>query len=198
MITKERTKIVNIVENADRIAERAHASIDQRRKWGSENLPYIVHPRSVAAKVKTLPGATDVDVAAALLHDVIEDVAIKLGNIKEYEDEIREACGEEVLALVWELTSPSEFPEWDGKSREEKRAVDWPHLEHASNRAKRLKLVDRYDNLKDYRNAPKGYMIRKYLPESHMVVKICRVADEDMAKELEKRIEEAEAYFKKN
>jgi (p)ppGpp synthase/HD superfamily hydrolase len=187
----------NIVENADRIAEFAHGRIDQRRKWGTENLPYIVHPRSVAAKVRTMPGMTDVDVAAALTHDVLEDVAFKLGLVEEYEDEIREACGQEVLDLVWDLTSPSERPEWEGKPRDEKRAADLPHLLAASDRAKRIKMVDRWDNLKDYKNAPRRYMVSKYLPESRQLLGHIGYVDEVMAKELKDRIEEAESYFRK-
>ena len=189
--------MIAIVEKADEIAERAHRSIDQRRKWGLEDQPYIVHPRRVAAKVKTLAGVNQEDEAAALLHDVIEDVALKGNLVKEYEREIRDGCGDVVLALVWELTSPSEHPGWEGKSRAEKRAVDWAHLEHVSDRAKRLKMVDRWDNLSDYRNAPRKYMVQKYLPESRHLLGMCRHVDEAMAKELEALIEEAEAYFKR-
>ena len=129
--------------------------------------------------------------------DVIEDVAIKLSLVKEYEREIRDACGDEVLALAWELTSPSEGLEWEGKSRAEKRVADWAHLSHVSDRAKRLKMVDRWDNLGDYKYAPRKYMVQKYLPESRHLLGLCRHVDEEMGKELEARIEEAEAFFKK-
>lgn len=188
--------IMNIEENADRIAERAHASIDQRRKWGN-NDPYIVHPRRVAAKVKSLPGTNSVDVAAAKLHDLVEDVAIKLNKVAEYEAEIREQCGEEVLALVWELTSPSEGLGWEKKSREEKRVADWEHLRKVSDRAKRIKMCDRLDNLSDYKDAPRKYLMNKYLPESRVLLNICRYVDEILAKELEDIIEEAEAYVRR-
>lgn len=189
---------MSIVEKADKIAERAHASIDQRRKWGLENLPYIVHPRRVAAKVKSLPGTNEVDEAAALLHDVIEDVAIKLNLVKEYEDEIRRECGDDTLALVWELTSPSEGKGWEGKSRAEKRVADWAHLATVSDRAKRTKMCDRLDNLGDYKHAPRKYMVQKYLPESRHLLGMCRYVDEALGKELEALIEEAEAYFQKH
>jgi len=187
--------MISIVEKADEIAEKAHRSINQRRKWGQENQPYIVHPRRVAAKVRSLAGMTEVDEAAALLHDVIEDVAIKEGLVEKYETEIRDECGEEVLALVWELTSPSENLGWESKSRAEKRAADWEHLSHVSDRAKRLKMIDRWDNLSDYKKAPRKYMTQKYLPESRHLLSLCRHVDEAMGRELECLIEEAEAYF---
>lgn len=189
---------MSIAEKADKIMERAHGSIDQRRKWGPNNDPYEVHPRRVTAKIKILPGTNEVDEAACELHDVLEDVAIKLGKVKEYEDEIRRECGEEVLALVWELTNPSDGPGWEHKSRAEKRVADWAHLAGVSDRAKRIKMVDRWDNLGDYKYAPRKYMVQKYLPESRHLLGMCRYVDEEMGKELEARIEEAEAYFQKH
>lgn len=189
---------MNIVENADRIAERAHASIGQVRKWSEGGItPYIVHPRRVAAKVKTLKGATDVDIAAALQHDVIEDVAIKLNQVREYSEEIGRECGQDVLNLVLELTNPTEGPEWEGRSRAEKRAADWEHLAQVSDRAKRIKMCDLLDNLSDYKQAPHRYMVQKYLPESRHLLGMCRYVDEQLGKELEDLIEEAENYFRR-
>src|SRR4051812_22501753 len=54
---------------ADRIATEAHEG--QLRKWCA--VPYVTHPRRVAALVAGLDGTNEVDVAAALLHDVVED-----------------------------------------------------------------------------------------------------------------------------
>lgn len=176
---------MSIIENAKRIAERAHAH--QRRKWGSQP-PYIVHPARVAAKVATLSGATDEDVAAAWLHDVIEDVAIPTNTLEEYRQEIREACGEVVLQLVLELTNPTEGPEWAGRSRAEKRAKDWEHLAQISDRAKRIKLCDRLDNISDMGHAPKR-LILKYIPESKHLCGMCGYVDEGLARELTEAIE---------
>ena len=168
----------DIETNAALIALEAHKG--QRRKWGSQD-PYIVHPTRVANKVRFLPGMTEVDIAAALLHDVIEDCDPKWIEV------IRQKCGEEVLQLVLELTNPTAGPEWKYRPRAEKRAKDWEHLAQVSDRAKRIKLVDRWDNLGDFVNGPKK-LIAKYIQESRHLVGMIGYVDETLAKEVEERI----------
>ena len=58
-----------MIRRAARVADRIHAK--QRRKGNGQ--PYILHPIRVAGRVATLEVATDEMVAAAFLHDVIED-----------------------------------------------------------------------------------------------------------------------------
>src|SRR5262245_58387225 len=57
-------------------AAEAHA--DQRRRSGE---PYIVHPLAVAKIVAEL-GLDDVTIAAALLHDAVEDTGLSLGGLE--------------------------------------------------------------------------------------------------------------------
>lgn len=187
-----------LVKKAKEFATKAHEGVF--RKWGGD--PYIKHPERVAAKVAELPATDEYDVAAAWLHDVIEDVALKdLETYKEllpeYQGMIRKEFGDLVLELVMDLTSPSEWPEWEGKPRSEKRKVDWPHLQQANDRAKRIKLVDRWDNMLSVDGRGYNYMVNKYIPESWKIHSICRHVDEEMAKELAARIKAAEDYFKK-
>jgi len=170
-----------IVRQAERIARQAHSG--QKRKWGTQP-PFITHPQRIAEKVAGLPGMTEVDIAAAWLHDVIEDCG------KQWEKEIEEKCGQEVLNLVWELTFPYHV-EGGAKNmrREEKNKIRFAHLEQITNRAGRIKLVDRDDNLRDMKNAPKR-LIGKYIPESERLVEIIGHTDKDMANEVRVAIEE--------
>jgi (p)ppGpp synthase/HD superfamily hydrolase len=179
---------MNIIDNARQIASQAHEG--QRRKWGTQ-APYIVHPTRVAAKVQSLSGTTDVDVAAAFLHDVVEDIAIPLNKVDYYNELIRTQCGSDVLQLVLELTNPTHGPEWDHRPRVEKRAKDWEHLSQISDRAKRIKLVDRWDNIGDFQGAPRR-LVAKYIPESRHLLGMIRYVDEVMAAELEERINQLE------
>jgi (p)ppGpp synthase/HD superfamily hydrolase len=78
-------------------ATAAHASIDQRRKYTNE--PYIVHPIAVAKLVKTVSHTPEM-VAAALLHDVVEDTPIT-------SEEVRAEFGPIVGELVDWLTDVS-------------------------------------------------------------------------------------------
>lgn len=62
------------VQLADEIARAAHDG--QTDKSG---VPYIAHPRSVAERVRP---ASDANVAAALLHDVVEDTGESLDTLR--------------------------------------------------------------------------------------------------------------------
>ena len=65
-----------LLEIADEIAVEAH--VDQTDKIGR---PYIEHPRRVAQRVRDAGGNPE-QVAAALLHDVIEDSALTADDLR--------------------------------------------------------------------------------------------------------------------
>jgi len=166
---------------ADSIAAEAHKH--QRRKWSDD--PYIVHPRRVRAKVASRPGSTEIDEAAALLHDVVEDTEIdadKLAELLVKDGMIDADVAGEVMGLVMELTQPYTDDEVKHMSRAEKRELDWAKLRNVSDRAKRLKLCDRIDNIGGS-PMPSG-MLRKYLPESRVIHEICSPADPELGQEL--------------
>jgi len=173
----------SIIEKAIEIASYAHDG--QYRKFGSK-LPYIVHVARVAQDVQNslleLKVPYDSEsmkemVAASWLHDTIEDYAIPNHLVSNYCDKIRNGCGNNVINLVMELTNPSKWlPE--GTLREEKKRVDFEHIEKSSNISKFIKMKDRKDNLKDcrHKDVPKKWLV-KYLPESVQLLK--KVANED-------------------
>jgi GTP diphosphokinase / guanosine-3',5'-bis(diphosphate) 3'-diphosphatase len=76
-----------VIERAYEVAHRAHAG--QQRKSGD---PYITHPVAVATILAEL-GMPPVTLAAALLHDTVEDTDYSL-------DQLRKDFGEEVAMLV--------------------------------------------------------------------------------------------------
>jgi predicted HD phosphohydrolase len=168
-----------LVQTANRIAGEAHATQD--RKYSGT--PYIVHPRRVAQLVAEQAWANEVDVAAALLHDVLEDTPYP-------EDSLRSQVGDEVLMLIRELTKPTVGEQWKDRPRAEKRSAEWEHLKTISQRAMRIKLADRIDNLggpmpADFR--------RKYLPESRTLIGIVGPADEFLSRRLETLIARLES-----
>lgn len=175
---------------ADRIAEDAHGC--QQRKYCLE--PYITHPRRVAAEAAKLDGVTNVDVAAALLHDVVEDTVVDEAWLLKLlvEGGTTTETAAQVVSLVMELTK--QYENEQGMSRAAKREQDWVKLRTVSDRAKRLKMLDRIDNLGS--PMPTGMAI-KYTPESRMILEIAGGADPELAARLtaaieavEKRIEE--------
>lgn len=183
-----------IAENAKIIADAAH--LGQFRKWCAPNIsvPYIQHPAQVADKVSKLAGTNHIDVAAAWLHDVLEDVAIPKGKLFSFTSWISLMCGDEVLHLVEELTNPSCNAEWADKPRALKNEADFKHLAAVSDRAKRIKLVDRWANLQECQYAPKKWL-GKYVKESRHLLSMIGYVDEEMEKELELAINEAESLL---
>lgn len=166
-----------------KLAEEAHKG--QFRKWSNPPQPYIVHPIRVAEKVATLSNVNEIDIGAAYGHDILEDCGEHWAAIIEKE------CGLEVLTLVRELTFETEGAEWAGKPRAEKNKVRFQHMRGMSARAQRIKMVDRWDNLLDMKNAPHK-LIHKTVDESYVLLEICGPADAEMAKELEAVIRKAE------
>jgi (p)ppGpp synthase/HD superfamily hydrolase len=172
---------MSIVDKARAIATEAHKGVS--RKWGND--PYIVHPERVANKVANLADADDVDIAAALAHDVIEDADPSMKD--HYAQRIKDECGADVLDLVMELTFPTEGAEWAGRPRAEKNVIRFAQMRKMSRKAQRIKMVDRWDNLNDMNNAPHR-LIQKTVDESWTLLDICKEADAAMASELKDAI----------
>lgn len=120
---------MKIDELALAIAERAHEGAFR----ADGVTPYLAHPMVVAAVVRAA-GGDETAVAAALLHDVIEDTPVKPSDLIEL-------VGEEVADLVVELTFPAGMPD------RRRRMIERVPAMSAS--AKLIKLADIYCNLSD-------------------------------------------------
>lgn len=142
-------KIDDVVKRAESFAKAAHDSIDQRRKYTGE--PYWVHAERVANIVASVTDDAAI-IAAAWLHDVIEDVAPINANFDE--KAIKRELGESVLRLVLEVTDVSK-PQ-DG-NRATRKAIDRKHLARASKEGKLIKLADLIDNAIDISKHDPGF-----------------------------------------
>ncbi len=118
---------------AHAFATDAHGDIDQRRKYTGE--PYIVHPIAVAELVRSVPHTPEM-IAAALLHDVVEDTPVTIEGIET-------EFGARVAELVGWLTDVSR--PGDGNRRVRKH-LDLLHTAKAPPDAKTIKLADLIDN----------------------------------------------------
>ena len=116
-----------------KFATKAHG--DQKRKYTGE--PYIVHPIAVSEIVKTVPH-TDEMVAAALLHDVVEDTPVTI-------QEIETKFGSKVAELVGWLTDTSRPENGNRKTR---KSIDRLHSADAPAEAQTIKLADLIHNTK--------------------------------------------------
>lgn len=125
--------MMNTVERAKVFATAAHAAVGQTRKYTGE--PYIVHPIHVMSIVKTVPH-TDAQLAAALLHDTVEDTGVTIELIES-------EFGSEVAELVSWLTDVSKPA--DG-NRAVRKQLDLEHTAQAPAAAQTIKLADLISN----------------------------------------------------
>ena len=155
---------MDIVRKAQVYAMAAHAAVGQRRKYTGE--PYIVHPAEVASIVASVPGSTPDMVAAAWLHDVIEDTGCTFTDIHM-------AFGIDIATLVGWLTDVSK-PE-DGK-RAVRKAIDRAHTAQAPAEAQTIKLADLISNSKSIMQHDPDFA-RVYLEEKRLLLEVLTKGD---------------------
>lgn len=126
------------VNIAERFAKEKHSN--QKRKFSNE--PYFNHVKNVSEIVKKYKKSHRIDdlIAAALLHDILEDT-----NTSEYD--LKNIFGDLIASLVRELTSNNEKIEKKGKK--EYLAEKMSNPKKMSNWALVIKLADRLDNISD-------------------------------------------------
>ncbi len=119
----------NLIERAAKIAALAHAG--QVRK--GDGSPYVAHPFMLALML-VRNGFSDTPVAAALVHDVLEDTDFG-------EEKLREALGDEITGIVKEVSEDKSLV-WEERKEKYIEAVRRGSVE-----AKAVSLVDKIHNL---------------------------------------------------
>ena len=126
----------DLVQRAKEYATQAHQRIDHKRKYSGQ--PYELHLKEVAHIVSSVVDDEEM-IAAAWLHDTVEDTLATHGDIeKEF--------GQGVALLVAELTDVSK--PGDG-NRSVRKGIDRQHLSTASPRGQTVKYADLIDNTRD-------------------------------------------------
>ena len=150
---------LSVVERAFEIAARAHAG--QKRKSGD---PYITHPVAVGAILAEL-GMTPPTLAAALLHDTVEDTTYTLAQL-------RTDFGDEVATLVDGVTKLDKVKYGDAAQAETVRKMVVAMSKDI--RVLVIKLADRLHNARTWRYVPAHKAERKaketleiYAPLAH-------------------------------
>lgn len=155
----------NLVKRAKLFAKKAHSG--QLRKYSGE--PYFKHPEAVAALVAKTAGATPEQVAAAYLHDVVEDTEVTL-------EQLRKEFGETVARYVSDLTDVS-TPK-DG-NRVQRKALDREHTARACREAKTVKLADLIHNTEDIVANDPEFAVT-YLREKRLLLEVLREGDKEL------------------
>ena len=124
-----------LVDRAYALAEAAHA--DQRRRSGE---PYICHPLSVA-EILVEMGMDSESIAAALMHDVAEDTAVTI-------EEIRQKFGAEVALLVDGVTKLTQIKFSNVEDRQAENLRKMLLAMSQDVRVMIIKLCDRLHNMR--------------------------------------------------
>jgi (p)ppGpp synthase/HD superfamily hydrolase len=147
------------VTRALELAAEAHGSINQKRKYPPE-VDYIVHPIAVASIVSSVTKDEDI-IAAAYLHDVLEDVfplrcyySIRL---------IEKEFGLRVSVYVTQMTNIYTHEDYPQFNRAKRKALENQKIQNIYPESKTIKLADILDNCKDLDKA--GDFGRKYARE---------------------------------
>ncbi|MCI4663996.1 MAG: HD domain-containing protein [Neomegalonema sp.] len=154
-----------LLADAYRLAAEIHA--DQRTK-GDRPSPYIVHLCRVAALSAEETDAPEI-IAAAVLHDSVEDTEIRLAAIAD-------RFGPQVAELVGWLTDD---PEIEDLPTDQRKARQAEKIAEAPDAAKLIKTADQLDNIAGRLDAFNHWPIerhRLYLAGAQQVVAACRDA----------------------
>lgn len=125
-----------VVENAIRVAAEAHKS--QKRK--SSGIPYIAHPMGVCLILVKAGFHEESILAAAALHDVIEDTALTF-------EDLEGTFSDEVLQYVREMTEEKETLEGAKRSWRDRKRDHIEVMQQASLGARAIELADKLHNL---------------------------------------------------
>jgi guanosine-3',5'-bis(diphosphate) 3'-pyrophosphohydrolase len=166
--------------NAVNFSARKHRN--QRRK-GTEALPYINHPITVAEMLWRVGHVRDLNtLVAAILHDTLEDTDTTM-------EEIENLFGSEVLSLVRECTDDKSL------SKAERKRLQILNASHKSTAAKQIKLADKISNVSDISNSPPaGWSLQRrleYLDWAENVVVGLRGANAELEKRFDETVKKA-------
>jgi len=135
-----------LLARAYHFAALAH---EKQRRKGERGAPYINHLTDVAEMVARAVNGQDAPlVAAAVLHDTVEDTAVS-------EADLREAFGDDIASLVMEATDDKSLP----KAKRKRLQIEY--APHASPRAKILKMADKISNLNSLSHSPPDWTAQR-------------------------------------
>jgi guanosine-3',5'-bis(diphosphate) 3'-pyrophosphohydrolase len=143
---------------------------DHRRKDVHAS-PYINHPIHVA-QILSEVGVEDPEIlAAAILHDTVEDTETSLG-------ELASEFGDRVSRIVAEVTDDKSLP------KQERKRLQIEHAPELSDEAALVKVADKISNVTDVINNPPpdwdDERRKEYVQWARAVVGKCRVVNKEL------------------
>src|SRR5690554_222417 len=134
------SRMAQIVERARELANTKHVSMHLGDTGRS---PMLEHVSEVAAFVEEQGGSNEM-IAAAWLHDIVEDTDVTLEQVEEW-------FGPRVRDLVDGLTDPDDFA---GLPLETRKQLQADRIRSLSDDVKRVKLCDQLSNVERVMRRP--------------------------------------------
>ncbi|XP_058792426.1 guanosine-3',5'-bis(diphosphate) 3'-pyrophosphohydrolase MESH1 [Phymastichus coffea] len=136
-------ELISLIIYCANFAAEKHS---RQRRCNKEQTPYINHPIGVANILVQEGEVFDPDViAAALLHDTVEDTETTFEEIEKY-------FGEKIRKIIEEVTDDKSLP------KQERKQLQIEHAAKSSQEAKLVKLADILYNLRDLeKETPVGW-----------------------------------------
>lgn len=182
--TGERVTIVmsEFVHKAYQFAKNAHKG--QKRKYTFE--PYINHPVEVMQIVSTVPHTEEM-LAAALLHDVVEDCGVLSGEIfKEFG-----------LWVGWYVEDLTDVSNPSDGNRVKRKEIDREHTAQAYPEAKTIKIADLISNSRSIVKYDKDFA-RVYIKEKELLLEVLTEGDATLYAQAKQIVEEAKKELEIN
>jgi (p)ppGpp synthase/HD superfamily hydrolase len=163
------------LERVKEFADKAHG--DQLRKYSSDR--YIVHLIRVMEICRQYTSSLPI-LAAALLHDVLEDTKVTKHELNEHLSSLMDQEDvKRTMQLVIELTdvyTKAKYPYWNRRKRRHKEAV---RIEKTSAESQTIKYADIIDNCSGIaKDDPKFAFL--FLRECRMLLKKIPKGNQDL------------------
>jgi (p)ppGpp synthase/HD superfamily hydrolase len=174
-----------IIEKVKVFADQAHG--DQRRKYSNER--YIFHPLRVMENCRNYTDDMAV-LAAALLHDVLEDTKVTREEMDNFLREIMpEVMAARTLDLVIELTDVYTKKNYPGLNRRARKMREADRLAKISGDAQTIKYADIIDNVTNiFVNDPDFAVV--FIQEGRYALRKMEKGDEELFDKANKMIED--------
>lgn len=160
---------LSLAKLANYYATAAHNAIGHKRKY--TNNPYVDHLSAVACIVATTADVKEEMVAAAWLHDIVEDTQVELKDIYN-------VFGDSVGLMVKGLTDVSKPSDGNRAVRKE---IDRQHLSIQSSDTKTIKLADLIHNSSSIIKYDPNFA-KVFIAEKKLLLEVLTEGDEKLHK----------------
>lgn len=184
---------MEVLEGIRQFADKVHGT--QQRKYSGQ--AYIVHPVAVMRICKEYTDDIAV-LAAALLHDVLEDTDVMAGQLKTYLHSVLDVPeADHTFRLVQDLTDEFTKEKYPKLNRKERKRREAERLGKADPMAQTVKYADLIDNCLDIMKHDKDFG-KVFLKESGMLLEQMTSGDQRLYERAKKTVEDVKKMLKEN